>query len=193
MWRLFRIIFTPLSLVAALVITFCWIRSAWWIEGFIVTTPDQLITIANIPGRVTLVIKSEPSGAPSPSFTFYRSSDLDEADEFAWPRAGFACSKPLIDVSNVALILFLLDPWEFANPDSQAYILTIPDWFPLSVALIAPSAWLAYSADRRRRAHSRIGLCPVCGYDLRMHQSGSRCPECGTVITVRHAAPRGSA
>ena len=31
-----------------------------------------------------------------------------------------------------------------------------------------------------RMAREERGLCPSCGYDLRAHAPGERCPECGT-------------
>jgi hypothetical protein len=53
--------------------------------------------------------------------------------------------------------------------------LRIPYWFVAVVALLAPSIWV-YCAARRPRMP---GLCPTCGYDLRV--TPDRCPECGTV------------
>jgi hypothetical protein len=40
---------------------------------------------------------------------------------------------------------------------------------------------------KRRRIATRIaqGLCLVCGYDLRSHSPGQRCPECGTEILAK--------
>ena len=39
----------------------------------------------------------------------------------------------------------------------------------------------------RRRRHKRAarGLCQSCGYDLRVHRAGDKCPECGTPIPPR--------
>ena len=44
---------------------------------------------------------------------------------------------------------------------------------------------LALRAIWRRRKLARIarlGLCGKCGYDLRAHASGEKCPECETVV-----------
>jgi hypothetical protein len=49
-------------------------------------------------------------------------------------------------------------------------------WLGCLLAEILPAMWLAIQIRRRRR--KTIGLCPVCGYDLRA--SPDRCPECGT-------------
>jgi len=37
-------------------------------------------------------------------------------------------------------------------------------------------------SENRRRFRERHGLCLTCGYDLRAHKPGDKCPECGTVI-----------
>ena len=41
-----------------------------------------------------------------------------------------------------------------------------------------------------RKAHrARIrGKCPTCSYDLRAHQPGTKCPECGTPIAPQKSA-----
>jgi hypothetical protein len=62
------------------------------------------------------------------------------------------------------------------------FIVIVPSW-AVVFALGAPAAWLSvhrfYTFWLHHRRTSRInrGLCPQCGYDVRM--TGSGCPECG--------------
>jgi hypothetical protein len=60
-------------------------------------------------------------------------------------------------------------------------IVLVPYWVVLTLTAACPTAWLV----RRRRRRLARGLCPTCGYDLRAHAPGERCPECGTPAISR--------
>jgi hypothetical protein len=74
--------------------------------------------------------------------------------------------------------------WERKIDDvrQHARIVTFPYWF----ALLLLSALPAMMCSRwyRLRACYRRGHCRCCGYDLRAHGTGDRCPECGTVAAA---------
>jgi hypothetical protein len=59
-----------------------------------------------------------------------------------------------------------------------------PLWTVAAAAGVAPAVWLT-RAMLARRAARRVGVCPVCSYDLRA--SPERCPECGTAVAVAPA------
>ena len=60
-------------------------------------------------------------------------------------------------------------------------VLTIPYWFILLPTIVFPLVWVrGFIRNRRRRLR---GKCLACGYDLRAHNAGDRCPECGMVLS----------
>jgi hypothetical protein len=76
---------------------------------------------------------------------------------------------------------FGLHPLQFSNqskPDRGAFELFVPFWFLTAVFLALPVFVVVRlaRAHRRERGHR----CKQCGYDLRAHSGGDRCPECGT-------------
>jgi hypothetical protein len=62
-------------------------------------------------------------------------------------------------------------------------VVAIPYTPPLWCLAALPVAWVVRRVlygRRLRKPFARLGLCPVCSYDLRA--SADRCPECGTPI-----------
>jgi hypothetical protein len=72
---------------------------------------------------------------------------------------------------------------EFAggwNGGSSLVNLLVPYWMlAIATAALPVQRLFAWRVARRARRRKRLGLCPVCGYDLRA--SSGRCPECGAV------------
>jgi hypothetical protein len=68
---------------------------------------------------------------------------------------------------------------------TKVTVATTPYWPLIVIFSILPGIW--WSMRRRDRARRQLGLCDVCGYDLRA--TPERCPECGTVpaVTSAHA------
>ena len=82
-----------------------------------------------------------------------------------------------IDVAGVEYSWFpFVDPLELAS-------LKIPFFYLALLFSILPL--LALRAIRRRRRLTRAGLCSKCGYDLRAHAIGDKCPECGTPVAKK--------
>jgi hypothetical protein len=65
-----------------------------------------------------------------------------------------------------------------------AFYIAVP-WWAIAIALAlwpASRGWAMVAEDLRRRRERGKGHCPVCGYDLRAHGPGDKCPECGTPV-----------
>ena len=77
---------------------------------------------------------------------------------------------------------FLGVRWDPSLPGAEwTYRLVyIPFSYLVLVFSILPL--LAFRSIRRRRRVARVGLCAKCGYDLRAHGPGDKCPECGTLV-----------
>ena len=66
---------------------------------------------------------------------------------------------------------------------------TIATWATsLGLAALAFKKSLRDSDKVLRHKRTQAGLCPECGYDLRAHEFGQKCPECGTPIPPRPAS-----
>ncbi len=66
-------------------------------------------------------------------------------------------------------------------------LVVIPYWVPAALFALLPAVWLRRHFGLRHRARRlRLGLCLICGYDLRA--TPERCPECGTPVPNGHVA-----
>jgi hypothetical protein len=123
----------------------------------------------------------------------------------AFPRGGilypFICGLSSRFPDNYDLeFRFLAALPPFLSVITQGRVVTFADYFSLRVALpyqngpvkvamlsvFLTSLLGAYHGGayglKKWRERRNLGLCPNCRYDLRAHQPGQRCPECGTVI-----------
>lgn len=62
--------------------------------------------------------------------------------------------------------------------------------FPIWSLSVLSACLLAYETARGLRYYRRLdtGACPTCGYDIRAHKPGDKCPECGIVIASPQCA-----
>ena len=72
--------------------------------------------------------------------------------------------------------------WLARYPNSVSS-LHVRHWVASLVTLmLSAAAFRPYWRVAVRRRRSRRNCCLECGYDLRAHKPGDRCPECGTVV-----------
>ena len=114
------------------------------------------------------------------------------------PKPGFSWTRDLVRVAPYADDSTLGFYWHQSADDSTyelrredgggrmratswAYGFAVPYWSVALLTGVSPVYWLVGGARRRvrSRVRSRRGLCPSCGYDLRV--TPGRCPECGAV------------
>jgi hypothetical protein len=74
--------------------------------------------------------------------------------------------------------------------ESRNIIVVAPHWFLILLSAILPlREYVRYRRRRWIRRCQELCLCIHCGYDLRAHQPGQRCPECGTIKPDSLSAP----
>jgi len=75
----------------------------------------------------------------------------------------------------------------YGNYDEDAHHIILPGWLIPILALIFPAMRLIILFRRWYRAKQcqTACLCPTCFYDLRAHNPGTNCPECGTAVGAK--------
>lgn len=90
-------------------------------------------------------------------------------------------------VYSIGPVDYVHEGWNFGIAHGEALgipyqLVRVPLWF-LSICLFIPSLFRIVAQIRRRgRNGDSVCLCPTCRYDLRAHNPGDKCPECGNVM-----------
>ena len=193
MRRVARHVFTilsALSLLLCVAVGVLWVRSYWqgpfgeFIGSFEGKTGEKIVMMRNV-------------GAYSSYGYFGFGINHSEFVRSYAHYAKYADGRRLVwsSVYGFERFPFTHEPgyqksrWEklgFAARDSQWHDqvvsfqsegAAVPHWFLVVLTAVLPLHWLA----RRSRRYVRLkwGYCGTCGYDLRAHSPGDRCPECG--------------
>jgi hypothetical protein len=165
--RISRYCFTILaamSLAVCVAICLLWARSYWEMDEVTAHRGGRHTMLNSSYGQIGLFVAQYPYLLSSRDFTLdiYHPVDLDDRYVMQGSRAkgGF---------------VFTWNPPDAAG--NQYRNLLVPHWSLAAAALVLPLVW-----TRKRwmeRARRKPGHCAECGYDLRAHKPGERCPECG--------------
>jgi hypothetical protein len=120
---------------------------------------------------------------PSPGYDAGLWSELKVFPSYGLPMLGIAYERYLTPTrASWAVNRRPYPGWRYGNRPIHSFY--APHWLLFLITLVLPAVW----AIRFRGARNayRIGLCPICGYDLRA--TPDRCPECGTVSKVAKGA-----
>ena len=177
---------TALSLLLCILVAALWVRSHWMFDEVYWLRPAQTN------GHPSYDVRRVASGRGRLSFTYFRSSGMQDGSELSMWAAGGDWSPR---VKSYPALPVTADPagvcWSGAgfsiqnlsgDPYRFAFFrrLTLPTWL---LAVVPLSSLLASTARRLRRQRRRNrGACVSCGYDLRA--TLDRCPECGVVREI---------
>ena len=169
-------ILAAVSLALAAVVLFSWWRSYFPSDTSLHTHNGRLVVVFT-EGQTTWYFNEQYAGG-------LRTKDSRGVD-WLWTllRRGSKASPYVAGAPRVREWLGF-EVYDNVRPSGRPdyWVLAVPFAYVLGATTLAPAAWLASLAFRRRAAR---GHCARCGYDLRA--SSGRCPECGTAAPVPSA------
>jgi hypothetical protein len=192
-------------MIAAVVL---WIRSGWLIDsccwghkGLLCVeclTPraGQFETRANLnpdsdsPLRLQSVRFDRAGWTPDKSDTTPTTWYLPQGRIFGSENGAFDCARvkiikgpPMADMLSGRAAIPTIAP-----PSAPTGLIVRVPFLLVTLVLASPFALISTKRITRllrKRSRRKRGRCSACGYDLRAHKSGDRCPECGTPIPAK--------
>jgi hypothetical protein len=178
---LFNIV-AAVSLLLLLATAGLWVRSYWYEDGLYraaLSVYSQQGAVAFewivVPGADPVPLKT-PWKWESYSLGPVRENWTESLGGRRWSVLGIEGGQGALGPTGIAF--------------ATKYLL-IPYWVFCLAESLLPAAWLGRLAWNIRRHRHRLkqGRCPKCGYDLRAHHPGDKCPECATPVPPRPPPP----
>ena len=157
------------SLALCLLVSLAWVRSFWVFDGIIVDAHWAGTQMSLFPGGLYgRVAVSGRFKIPVSVIIDWTCRPMSKNTELSYAQNLYA-----IEHGHFSSFGFALGPGVIGLP---AY--RIPSWFLLGGPWSA-FVFLIWMGGRRRKRQNGDIICANCGYILRAHNPGDRCPECG--------------
>jgi hypothetical protein len=170
-----RWLFTALSALSIMlfaITALLWVRSYWVNDSFSrYRTGGECYTVESCHGAVYVSWTQDAVPLIHDSWT-----STSEPSFEPW-EGGWGVTESRV----LPLKVFTFDPSAIVRTSAPVTCVIVSHWFLFLCFIVTPVSWLRSRLRMRRR--KVLGLCPSCGYDVRA--TPERCPECGSVPTVR--------